>query len=277
MSSNAGATSGSQSGAPGNPLPPAGVAAGSGTPQSPGQRNVTVSLRVNVDLSSNVDLFAYPADAAVNPVYVAATASAADLSGLFSYRQPTANVEDISGSLGSNAATKASAVGTSIQTAACSGSNASNLDASAAAVFSSYAGTYSSYATLGDLALAWAANEMFSHPGATAVIDNDTEVVNDINGQPAAKIATGLQALSQADIDAIAKSVIGQDDSRGGKENDNSTGPQPLAFFPGDVIIVRVNLKDFTTSNANSNQLVPSTAYGLEAAAQQYDLIITLA
>ena len=43
------------------------------------------TLAVNVDLSSNVDLFAYPADAAVNPVYVAATVSAADISGLFEY------------------------------------------------------------------------------------------------------------------------------------------------------------------------------------------------
>jgi len=257
-------------------MPPAGVDASGGTPNLT-RKNVTVSLRVNVDLSSNVDLFAYPADMAINPVYVTARVSAADVSGLFSYRQPTANVEDISGSLGSNAAStgagSATQVGSQIQGAACS---AGSLDASAAAIFSSYAGTYSSYTTLGDLALAWAAHEMFGHPAATAAIDNDTEVVADINSQPAAKVRTGILGLSQADLDAIAKSVIGQDDSRGGKENDNSTGPRPLAFFPGDVIIVRVNLKGFTTSNANSNQLVASTSYGLEAASQQYDLIITL-
>lgn len=263
------------------PAPSAGVDASGGSPTLT-RKNVTVSLRVNVDLSSNVDLFAYPADAAINPVYVNATVSAADVSGLFSYVQASANVEDISGSLGPNASGSsgtgaAGGVAASIATAACTGTNTANLDASAAAIFSSYAGTYSSYATLGDMALAWAAYEMFSHPGATAVIDNDKEVVNDINSQPAAKITAGILALSQADLDAIAKSVIGQDASRGSQDGENQAGSKGIEFFAGDVIIVRVNLRDFTTSNANSNQKNASTDFGLEGAAQQYDLVLTLA
>ena len=45
----------------------------------------------------------------------------------------------------------------------------------------------------------------------------------------------------------------------------------------GKVIIVRVNLKNFTASNANVNQKEPVADYGLAAAAQQYDLVLTLA
>ena len=275
MSGNPGNNSGSQT-SPSTPAPPAGVDASGGSPALT-RRNVTVSLRVNVDLSSNVDLFAYPADAAVNPVYVAATVSAADISGLFEYLENGVNGEDISGSLTASPSTKATALGSDIQTAACSGSNGSNLDASAAAVFSGYAGTNSSYATLGDLALSWAAYEMFGHPAATAVIDNDADVISDINSQPAAKITAGILALAQADLDAIAKSVIGQDASRGSQDGENRDGPKPIEFFAGDVIIVRVNLRDFTTSNANSNQKNVSTDFGLEGAAQQYDLVLTLA
>jgi hypothetical protein len=48
-------------------------------------------------------------------------------------------------------------------------------------------------------------------------------------------------------------------------------------MFPGDTIIVRIQFNDFTTTNANGNQLVTSTDYGLEGAAQQYDVILTLA
>jgi len=275
MSGNPGANSGSQT-APSTPAPPAGVATSGGSPNLT-RKNVTVSLRVNVDLSSNVDLFAYPADAAVNPVYVAATVSAEDISGLFEYVESGTGLEDISGSLTPSPSAKATALGSDIQTAACSGSNTNNLDASAAAVFSSYAGTHSSYQTLGDLALSWAAYEMFSHPGATAVIDNDQDVIADINSQPAAKITAGILALAQADLDAIAKSVIGQDASRGSQDGENRVGPKPIEFFAGDVIIVRVNLRDFTTSNANANQKNASVDFGLEGASQQYDLVLTLA
>jgi hypothetical protein len=71
--------------------------------------------------------------------------------------------------------------------------------------------------------------------------------------------------------------VIGQDASRGSQDGENRVGPKPIEFFAGDVIIVRVNLRDFTTSNANSNQKNVSTDFGLEGAAQQYDLVLTLA
>jgi hypothetical protein len=48
-------------------------------------------------------------------------------------------------------------------------------------------------------------------------------------------------------------------------------------MFAGDVIIVRIQFNDFTTTNANGNQKEASTAYGLEGAAQQYDVVLTLA
>ena len=282
MSGFPGNNSGSQT-APSTPAVPAGATQGSGTPQGPGQKLVTVSLRVNLDLSSNVDVFGYPADAAINPVVVAATVSAADISGLFAYIQSGLSGEDISGSLGPNAAASSgagstTAVAASVAAAATASTHAAtNLDASNAQVFSPYAGTYSSYRTLGDLALAWAAQQMFSHPGATGVIDNDADVIAEINAAVAPKLNAALLALSQANLDAIVKTILGQDSSRGSKDGDNSGSSKSVEMFAGDVIIVRVNLKNFTASNANSNQKEPVADYGLAAAAQQYDLVLTLA
>lgn len=263
---------------------PSGVPDVSGTPLTPGQRNVTVSLRVVLDLSANVQLFAYPADAATNPIYCAATMAASDLSGLFAFLEMGPSGEGISGEFGSNAAGtgagSAAAVAADFATAAGTASAAeSNLDASAAAIFRDYAGTYSSYRSLGDVALAWAAHEMFGHPDATAAIDNDDVVISTINGVLASKLTAAILALPQEERTALVDSVIGQDSSRGGKgvDNNDPDHPQPLAMFPGDKIIVRIQFNDFTTTNANNNQKLPSTTYGLENAAQQYDVVLTLA
>ena len=265
-------------------LPPAAVADVSGSPQAPGQKNVTVSLRVVLDLSANVELFGYPADQAVNPIYCATTMSAMNLTYLFAFFETGPSGEDLSGVLGANAAGtgpgSASDVAADFAAAAGNRSAAeSNLDASAAAVFSGYAGTYSSYRSLGDVALAWAAHEMFGHPDATAAIDNDSAVISTINGSLASKLAAAILALPQAELTAIVSAVVGQDSSRGGQgiDNNDPAHPQHLVMIAGDVIIVRVDLKDFTTTNANGNQKEASTDYGLEGAAQQYDLVITLA
>jgi len=254
----------------------------SGTPQAPGQKSVTVSLRVVLDLSANVDLFAYPADSAVNPIYCATTMAATDISGLFAFFEMDGS--GISGELGSNAAGAGggSAAQVAADFAAAAGDSAkaeANLDASNAAVFSSYPGTYSSYSSLGDVALAWAAHEMFGHPDATAAIDNDAVVVSTINGVLAAKLTAAILALPQAELTALVNSVVGQDSSRGGKgiDNNDPAHPHPLAMFAGDVIIVRIQFNDFTTTNANGNQKESSTDYGLENAAQQYDVVLTLA
>jgi hypothetical protein len=262
---------------------PSAAADAAGTPQAPGQKSVTVSLRVVLDLSANVELFGYPADAAVNPVYCASTMAAADLSGLFAFLEMGPSGEGISGELGSNAAGSGggSAAQVAADFAAAAGDSTkaeSNLDASGALPFSSYPG-YTNYSSLGDAALAWAAHQMFGHPDATAAIDNDDVVISTINGVLAAKLTAAILALPQAELTALVDSVIGQDSSRGGQgvDNNDPAHPQPLAMFPGDTIIVRVDLKDFTTSNANNNQKEASTAYGLEGAAQQYDIVINLA
>jgi hypothetical protein len=138
---------------------------------------------------------------------------------------------------------------------------------------------YSTFPSVGQLALAWAAYEIFGHVGATAAIDNDSTVISSINGSLATKLAAALRAIPQGDLDLIAASVIGQDSSRGGQGADNSVShntPRDLLFRVGDVIHIRVNLKDFTATNANSNQTVTSTDYGIESSAQSYDLVITL-
>ena len=262
---------------------PSAVSNAAGTPQAPGQRSVTVSLRVVLDLSANVQLFGYPADSTVNPIYCVTTMPAADISGLFAFFEIDSS--GISGELGSNAAAgsgagSAAAVAADFAAAAGDSTKAeTNLDASGAATFSSYPGTYSSYSSLGDVALAWAAHTMFGHPDATAAIDNDTVVVSTINGVLASKLRAAILALPQAELTALVNSVVGQDSSRGGQgiDNNDPAHPHPLAMFAGDTIIVRVQFNDFTTTNANNNQKETSTDYGLEGAAQQYDVVLTLA
>ena len=83
---------------------PTGVDNAAGSPLAPGQKSVTVSLRVVLDLSANVQLFAYPADQATNPIYCATTMAASDISGLFAFLEMGPSGEGISGELGSNAA-----------------------------------------------------------------------------------------------------------------------------------------------------------------------------
>ena len=263
---------------------PTGVDNAAGSPLAPGQKSVTVSLRVVLDLSANVQLFAYPADQATNPIYCATTMAASDISGLFAFLEIGPSGEGISGELGSNAAGSsgagsAAAVAADFAAAAGTASAAeTNLDASAAVPFSSYPG-YTNYSSLGDVALAWAAHTMFSHPDATAPIDNDRAVISTINGVLASKLAAAILALPQVELTALVNSVIGQDSSRGGKgvDNNDPDHPQPLAMFAGDVIIVRIQLNDFTATNANSNQKVPVGDYGLAGAARQFDVVLTLA
>jgi len=265
-------------------LPPAAVPNVAGTPQPAGQRNVTISLRVVLDLSANVTLFAYPGDVAVNPIYCATTMPAADLSGLFAFYETGPSGEGISGEFGVDVAA-ASGPGSAAQVAAdfaAAAGNASaaetNLDASAAVPFSSYAG-YTDYSSLGNVALAWAAHTMFSHPDATSPIDNDSIIIATINGSLAGKLAVALLALSGDDRTALVNSVIGQDHSRGGSgvDNNDPAHPQPLMMIPGDVVIVRIQLNDFTAANANGSPNVAPNSYGLEGAAQQFDVVLTLA
>jgi hypothetical protein len=236
-----------------------------------------------LDLSANVQLFAYPADQATNPIYCARTMAASDISGLFAFHEMGPSGEGISGELGSNAggsgARSAAQVAADFAAAAGTASAAeTNLDASAAVPFSSYPG-YTNYSSLGDVALAWAAHTMFSHPDATAPIDNDRAVISTINGVLASKLAAAILALPQAELTALVDSVIGQDSSRGGKgvDNNDPDHPQPLAMFAGDVIIVRIQFNDFTATNANASQKVPVGGYGLAGAARQFDVVLTLA
>jgi len=245
---------------------------------------VTVSLRVVLDLSSNVSLFAYPADVAVNPIYCATQISAADLTGVFAFYETGPSGEGISGELGVNAAAasgQGSAANFANMFALATGDKTrpeTNLDASAAVPFSNYPG-YTDYSSLGDVALAWVAHTIFSHPDATSPIDNDSVVVSTINGSLQSKLAAALLALAQEEKDAIVNSVIGQDSSRGGNgvDNNDAAHPQPLRMIAGDTIIVRVQLNDFTASNANGNQNLAANYYGLEGAAQQFDVVLTLA
>lgn len=281
--------SGASSSVAANDTVPAGATPSStnGGLVTPGNKPVTVSLHVAIDLNANVELFAYPGDTAVNPLTCNTGMSAATLTGLFQYVETGPSGEQITGS---RVDAKVDAVAANFQSAAGSPSAAANNIAAVdvfTPVFGPYIGQvdangkpYSTFPSVGHLALSWAANEIFGHVGATAAIDNDSTVISSINGSLATKLAAALRAIPQGDLDLIAASVIGQDSSRGGQYLDNSVSnntPRDLLFRAGDVIHIRVNLKDFTASNANSNQTVDAVNYGIESSAQSYDLVITLA
>lgn len=127
---------------------------------------------------------------------------------------------------------------------------------------------YHSYASIGDLALALAAHEIFGHVQATAAIDNDAlfvQYINDndkdelddegANGEDAtganiaAQLAYAIASMDTTKATSIAKSVIGQDASRA-RVVDNTENPseseqnlwQYLQFKPGDVVYVQVTL-----------------------------------
>jgi len=275
---------------PSAPLPPAAAADAAADDQTT-LPNVTVSLRVALNLGTDVRLFAYPADVAVNPVLVTnetAVLSASSLSGLFTYQETGPSGENIVGGYASTAAVAAAAVGAQFVAAVgdseMPAANPTNLQpSSGTALFGAapYLGVaaHQYHGSVGHMALAWAAHQMFGHVAATAAIDNDDSVISEINGKLNASVgglATALQAISAADLTAIAASVIGQDSARAESQGDNSTTPKALLFRSGDTIIVRIVLTGFTATNANSNQVQEDSAYGIAAASQQYDLVFTV-
>ena len=243
---------------------------------------VTVSLRVNLALGTNVELFAYPGDTAVNPVIVVAKMSAAHLSSVFTYQETGVSGDEIVGGLSSTAAAAAAVVGTDFAAAAgnSNGSNPNNLaPASGTAIFGVspiFGGADANYTSVGHLALAWAAHQMFGHPAATAAIDNDLLVISNINGQLASALASGLTGLSAEQLSALAASIIGQDSARAETQGDNRRTARALRFAENDVIHIRIDFTGFTASNANANQTEAASNYGLAGSSQQYDLVITL-
>jgi hypothetical protein len=253
-----------------------------------GTRNVTVDLRISVDVSGDVSVLGVQptlpstniivVSAASNTTALKAASLFADASnGIIEYWENAAGTgrdeveamvtADASAEFNAIWATRRAAVKTDLQALLCTPANANALDASAAAPFSSYkdAAAYYSYNSVGELMVGYAAEALFGHPAATAAIDNDQDIADYGNQQGAGKLdlaeklVAALAALSKADAAKIAMEVLGQDAARADIAKDNNSGtPEKhaaLPFLSGDVVYVGVKFTGFKSS-------IGSQAYG---------------
>lgn len=246
-----------------------------------GTRNVSVDLRISVDVSGDVSVLGVQptlpntniivVSAASNTTALKAASLFADASnGIIEYWENAAGTgrdevqamvtADTSAEFNAIWATRRAAVKTDLQALLATPANANALDASAAAPFSSYkdAAAYYSYNSIGELMVGYAAEALFGHPAATAAIDNDQAIADYGNGAGAAnldlaeKLVAKLAALSRTDAAKIAMEVLGQDAGRADIAKDNNSGtPEKhaaLPFLSGDVVFVGVNFTGFKSS-----------------------------
>ena len=241
-----------------------------------GPKTIEVSLRLNIAVTEAVSLFGYPRDLASNEVPIGNTIDASALSALFTFREDPSGPNFIVGGRGAGVA----AAATAFHNAVAAGTNSTNVDVDSVAPFLGESPMYNAgkYKTVGDMVVSWVARHMFGGAGATAAIDNDTTIVSNVNDTTlgAANLEDKLNAITQDDLNAIAASVIGQDNSRAGALENRDTA-RNLAFYAGDKLFLRITLSGFSASNANGNQEVAASTYGIEAAVNQYDLSLTVA
>ena len=255
------------------------VTGGVSTPgANPIHTAVTVSLRVDLDVSGEAQLFAYPADAADNPVVCTGTFNAASLTGLFDYWED-ANRGSVNGKKGVSNVAKAALCKTDFASII-----AQAMDASGAVPFNTHkdnAANYN-YTSFGELALGYAAKKLFGHPQAVAAISNDAAIVTYFNGNGSGMnmpglLETALKEIANTDVALIAASVIGQDADRAEGQGDNKSeaDAKPLRFYAGDTVFVRVTMQQWAVSVANANQLSNTASYS--TGTQSFDLVIRVA
>lgn len=252
-------------------------------------RPVTVNLQVTSDVSQGVVILASAADTAGNPVVCAVTMPVTSLytdlsNAVFEIWEPSGARGELHAKVANGAydvALKATDLSANLH-ACLTGSQ----DASGAIPFSSYKSDpeYYKFASVGELALAYAATSLFGHPAATAAISNDTTIVGNVNARAptanAEDIATDLTnkilSLPDATAKAIANVVIGQDSARARDEDNNKLQVDQhmaLKFYAGDKIIVTVNLTGW--SSAGTGQQYLGNVSPIPA--RTFDYIITLA
>ena len=281
--------------------------AGSGQITAPVKtNNVQVSLRVNVDVSGNVDVFTVAGNTVNNVVVCAQTLPRGDLytsptNAILEFWEPSDRRGDISGAVaGKSASGSLLSAPTTLQSLVTdlAAVIAGSMDASGAAPFNgaTYATNpqHRSFDNFGELALGAHAHYLFGHVSATTAIDNDIALVNYFkdNDGGKAQIATALkdalQALSAADATIIVKQVISQDPSRATGQDNNALVPdvhQGLLFASSDVIYMQVTIRQPSITSGSSsaapgagsaNNLPSGSASAFPSAGAQFTLKITL-
>lgn len=254
-------------------------------------RPVTVNLQVTSDATQAVTVLASAADAAANPVVCSVGLPVAALytdlsSALFEIWEPSSARGTLKGKVADGAMGVAQ-VHTNLALGLHASLTTGTLDASGATPFSNFktAAEYYEFASVGELALGYAAANLFGHPAATAAISNDANIVANVNARAptanAEDIATDLEtkilALTEIVASGIANVVIGQDAARARDEDNNQLQADEhiaLKFYAGDKIIVSVRMTGWTSSAGAGQQYVGAAT---PVSATTFDFIITLA
>ena len=225
-----------------------------------GSNPVVVSLRAEIDASGTVNILTDGGNTVHNVVVCATAATAAAFyedgsHGVIEYWEPSSARGTVVGAAldsGSRARIVTPATNTA---AALQGSLTASLDASGAAPFNAYAGiangAYTTFASVGELALALHAEYLFGHPQATAAIDNDIALVNHFNATGsgadlAVRLYNAICALGDSAATGIANQVISQDPVRTAGADNTARNPdvrQALPFYSGDTVYVSIVFK----------------------------------
>lgn len=246
--------------------------------------NVVVNLGVQADASGSVSIFAKSQD--IPETNIVDATYELPVSAL--YKGPTDALlkfkgtgNDIEAAYGDNFTTTVSELTTLIENVLKNTLKAGPASSSYgdAAPFNDerYNGiaVYQNYPTIGDLALAFYADAIFGHVQATAAINNDTAVVNYINGNDAedtlnednANIAYQIANTLKNDLDnnnisRIVEQVIGTDASRAldvdNDDNDIDTW-QHLIWRSGDVIFFQITFENPIISTGADQSIDPAT------------------
>jgi len=274
--------------------------------------NVAVFLRVNVDVSGNVDIFTESGNTVNNVVDCETTLPHGDLytsptNAVLEFWEPASSRGTIVGAVAGSAGRSGSQVYSRLSAPSTLTSLVTDLaaiiagamDASGAAPFnaSAYSSNtnYTHFDSFGDLALAAHGHYLFGHVQATAAIDNDLALVNYFksntagSAQIATALNTALQALSDSDAGVICRQVISQDPSRATGQDNTALTPnvhQGLLFAADDVVYMQVTIHQPSISSGSSsaapgagsaNNLPSSVGAAFPSAGAQFTLKITLA
>jgi hypothetical protein len=219
---------------------------------------VIVSLRASIDASGTVNILTDAGNTVHNVVVCATAATAAAFyedgsHGVIEYWEPSSARGTIVGAALDSAARARIVTPVTNTAAALQGSLTASLDGSGAAPFNAYAGiaNYTTFSSVGELALALHAEYLFGHPQATAAIDNDIALVNHFNATGsgadlAVRLYNAIKALGDGAAAGIANQVISQDPTRTAGADNTARNPdvrQALPFYSGDTVYVSIVFK----------------------------------
>jgi hypothetical protein len=245
---------------------------------------VTVNLKNEIDASANIEVFGPSAETLTNILVCSGTLDRRHFfdgsDGIIEFWEPSNARGTVEARMNSSVLKREqllNAMASSLHYVLTS-----SIDASGAAPFSVYTAqnnAYWTYPSFGELALAYAADDLFGHVAATAAITNDVAVVDgfDSNASVSSPVSVAAtpsqtdQALAQrlcaalyasSDVTAtyIANTVLKQDAARARDQDNNEIAPdvkQHLRFVDGDVVYMSITLHDFSVDVGQGQQYTP--------------------